>query len=122
MYLHLRVRLGAFLLMCGSFQGLAHGEGVENADWLSYGGNEQGHKFSSLTQINRGNVANLEVAWVQHHGDMQRGGHRMIGYETTPLCIEGILYFTTPFGRVVAVDGRTAAALGDAPIAFSLPD
>lgn len=77
------------------------------ADWLAYGGNEQGHKFSPLTQINRDNVSNLEVAWTHHHGDMERSGYRMIGYETTPIAWDGRLYFTTPFGRVHCVDGAT---------------
>ncbi|MFP6584246.1 MAG: PQQ-binding-like beta-propeller repeat protein, partial [Candidatus Hydrogenedentota bacterium] len=84
---------------------------AENVEWLSYGGNEQGHKYSSLDQINRDNVSKLEVAWTHNHGDMVRGGHRMIGYETTPLAFEKKLYFTTPFGRVIAVDAETGKEL-----------
>jgi quinoprotein glucose dehydrogenase len=80
-------------------------------DWLSYGANEQGDKFSTLTQITKDNVKDLEVAWVHNHGDMERGGHRMIGYETTPLAWNGILFFTTPFGQVHAVDGATGKDL-----------
>lgn len=57
MNMELRGCQGALLLACGFFQTLAHGQAAENADWLSYGGNEQGHKYSSLTQIRRDNVA-----------------------------------------------------------------
>lgn len=80
-------------------------------DWPAYGGNEQGHKYSTLTQINRENVARLEVAWVHHHGDMERDGVKMIAYETTPISFEGRLYITTPFGRVIALDAASGREL-----------
>jgi len=80
-------------------------------DWLSYGGNEQGDKYSTLTDITKENVADLEVAWVHNHGDIERDGKKMIAYETTPLAWNGILYFTTPFGQVHAVDGATGKDL-----------
>ncbi len=80
-------------------------------DWLAYGANEHGHKYSALAQINRDNVADLTVAWTHHHGDMERAGSKMIAYETTPLARDGVLYFTTPFGRVHAIDGATGRDL-----------
>ncbi|MFP6596196.1 MAG: serine hydrolase, partial [Candidatus Hydrogenedentota bacterium] len=82
-----------------------------DVDWLAYGGNEQGHKYSSLDQINRENVSNLEVVWTHNHGDIERDDFKMIAYETTPLSFEGKLYFTTPFGRVHCIDGKTGKDL-----------
>ncbi len=82
-----------------------------SGNWRSYGANEQGHKYSPLSQINRENVRDLRVAWTHHHADMARADTNMIAYETTPLALGGRLYFTTPFGRVHAVDGATGEDL-----------
>jgi quinoprotein glucose dehydrogenase len=79
----------------------------KDVEWLAYSANEQGHRYSPLKQVNRDNVADLEVAWTHNHGDMKRGGFKMIAYETTPLAFEKRLYFTTPFGRVHCVDAAT---------------
>jgi glucose dehydrogenase len=38
------------------------------SDWGYYGGDAFGQRFSSLDQINRGNVARLTVAWSYHTG------------------------------------------------------
>jgi quinoprotein glucose dehydrogenase len=62
-----------------------------------------------LAQINRENVSRLKVAWVFHTGDISDGrGHRKrSGFETTPILVDGTLYLTTPFNRVIALDPET---------------
>jgi quinoprotein glucose dehydrogenase len=66
-------------------------------------------RFSPLTQINRGNVATLKVAWTFHTGDVSElGGRRKrSGFETTPLLVDGTLYLSTAFNRVIALDPAT---------------
>jgi quinoprotein glucose dehydrogenase len=66
-------------------------------------------RFSPLTQINRENVAQLKVAWIFHTGDISDGksGHKRSGFETTPILVDGTLYLTTPFNRVIALDPET---------------
>ncbi len=66
-----------------------------------------------LTQINRENVANLKVAWVFHTGDISDGtdGKKRSGMETTPILVDGILYLTTGFNRVFAVNPETGKQL-----------
>jgi quinoprotein glucose dehydrogenase len=66
-------------------------------------------RFSPLTQIDRTNVARLDVAWTVHTGDIAEGrsGTPRSGFETTPIVVDGILYFTTPFNRVIALDPET---------------
>jgi len=66
--------------------------------WPSYNGDYSGRRFSTLSQINRDNVASLTLAWAfQAH---QRA------LKSTPLEVGGILYFTIP-NHVWAVDART---------------
>jgi quinoprotein glucose dehydrogenase len=66
-------------------------------------------RYSPAMQINRDNVSKLKVAWVFHTGDMSDGsqGRKRSGFETTPILVDGTLYLTTPFNRVIALDPET---------------
>jgi len=48
----------------------------------------------------------LKVAWTFHTGDVSdgQGRRKRSGFETTPLLVDGTLYLTTPFNRVIALD------------------
>lgn len=74
--------------------------------WAYYGHDAGGTRFSSLTQINRKNVASLKVAWTFHTGDISdgTGGRRRSGLETTPILVDRTLYLTSSFNRVFALD------------------
>ncbi len=63
-------------------------------------------RHSSLSQINQENVSRLKVAWVYHTGDISDGrdGRKRSSFETTPILVDGKLYLTTPFNRVIALD------------------
>lgn len=62
-----------------------------------------------MTQINRENVVKLKVAWVFHTGDISDGrdARPRSGFETTPIVVDGTLFLTTPFNRVIALDPET---------------
>jgi quinoprotein glucose dehydrogenase len=77
--------------------------------WSCYGHDSGGSRFSPLKSINRENVSRLKVAWVFHTGDISDGSgrRRRSGFETTPILVEGTLYLTTPFNRVIALDPET---------------
>ena len=79
--------------------------------WPYYGHDAGGARFSPLTQISRDNVANLRVAWTFHTGEISdgHGGRKRSGFETTPLVVDGTLYLTTPFNRIIALDPETGA-------------
>jgi quinoprotein glucose dehydrogenase len=87
--------------------------GATKSDWPYYGHDAGGTRYSPLTQINRENVTNLKVAWVFHTGDISDGSGRpkRSGLETTPILVDGILYLTTPFNRVFAVNPETGKQL-----------
>ncbi|MEJ2531135.1 MAG: pyrroloquinoline quinone-dependent dehydrogenase [Halioglobus sp.] len=83
------------------------------AGWLYYGGDQGGRHFSPATQINRDNVADLEVAWVHRSGDVATYGEEMAQTSTqsTPILLppaagESLVY-CTPFNRVIALDPAT---------------
>jgi quinoprotein glucose dehydrogenase len=70
-----------------------------------------GSRFSPLTQINRENVHKLKVASIYHTGDVSDGSKhpRKSAFETTPILVDGTLYFSTAFNRVIALDPETGA-------------
>jgi quinoprotein glucose dehydrogenase len=80
-----------------------------NGDWPNYGNDPGGMRYSALTQINRDTVSKLKTAWVFHTGDIADGkdGRKRSAFETTPILVDGTLYLTTPFNRVIALDPAT---------------
>ena len=75
-------------------------------DWPAYGHDAAGTRHSPAAQITRENVSQLEVAWTYRTGDYGVGDGAA-RFETTPLFVDGTLYLTTPFGRVIALDPDT---------------
>ncbi len=82
-------------------------------EWPSYGRDPGGTRFSPLTQITPENVRRLRPVWTFHTGDISDGKHGgpRSGFETTPLLIDGRLFLTTPYNRVIALDPATGAQL-----------
>jgi quinoprotein glucose dehydrogenase len=79
-----------------------------DGDWPYYGRDAGGQRFSPLTQIDRSNVAGLQVAWTFRTGDAyQPKQARATAFEATPLYVDGVLYLATPLGRVIALDPVT---------------
>lgn len=72
----------------------------EPQNWLTYSGEYNGHRFSTLDQINRNNAGSLVAKWVYQTGATGK-------FETTPLVVDGVLYGTAPDNRVYALDART---------------
>src|SRR5207245_7924196 len=86
---------------------------VSAQEWRFYGGDPGGTRSSPLKQINRQNVKNLKRAWTYHMGEVDRGGnetdrHHIELFEFPQIVIYGMLYFSTPSNRVIALD----AAIG----------
>ena len=85
-------------------------------NWTSYNGDYTGRRYSSLRDINSGNVAHLQAAWVFHPGNSER-------LEVTPVVIHGIMYVTSA-NDAFALDARTGRALWhyDRPVSSGLLD
>lgn len=73
-------------------------------DWPSYGRTYSEQRYSALDQINRGNVGQLKLAWYQDL-DTNRG------QEATPLVINGVMFVTTNWSKVRAIDAATGRLL-----------
>jgi len=91
---------------------LALSPAVSAQEWQSYGGDGGGTRSSPLKQINRQNVGKLRRAWTYHMGELDRennetGRHHVVPFESTPIVIDGALYFSTPSNRVIALDAET---------------
>ncbi len=81
------------------------------AEWPAYGGDAGGLRYSPLTQVNRENVDDLELAWVYHHGDVSDGtqGMTRTSFNATPIVVDGTMFFCTGVNRVIALDPETGA-------------
>jgi quinoprotein glucose dehydrogenase len=71
--------------------------------WTQFGGGEENIHYSTLSQITRDNVHQLQVAWQFDSGDEFDGSE----IQCNPIVVDGLLYATTPKLRVVALDAAT---------------
>ncbi|MDE0623714.1 MAG: PQQ-binding-like beta-propeller repeat protein [Bryobacterales bacterium] len=71
--------------------------------WEAFGGGADQIQYSRLDQIHPGNVSQLEVAWTYETGDEFRGSE----IQCNPIVIDGLLYGSSPNGRVFALDAAT---------------
>jgi quinoprotein glucose dehydrogenase len=75
-------------------------------DWPTYGHDYGDSRYSSLAQITPGNVSTLKPAWTfnMRPPDASRG---FASSEDTPIVVKGVMYISTPYGRVMALDAVT---------------
>ena len=81
-----------------------------NRDWPTVGNDPGAQRYSPLTDINPRNVKRLRMAWVYHTGDMRDQVSRSVGWECTPIFVDGRLYGITPYSKVFALDPDTGKA------------
>ena len=84
--------------------GQANAQGV---DWPGVGNDPGCMRYSPLDQIHRGNVDRLRPAWIYHTGELEGRPGKTI--ECTPIVVEGVMYLTTGYLRVVALDAEAGA-------------
>jgi quinoprotein glucose dehydrogenase len=88
-----------------AFAPCAFGQSNRNVDWPRVGNDPGCMRYSELEQINRRNVAQLKPVWIYHTGELKGRTGKTI--ECTPIVIEGVMYVTTGYLRVVALDAAT---------------
>jgi quinohemoprotein ethanol dehydrogenase len=76
----------------------------EPQSWLTHGGSYLEQRYSALDQINVDTVSRLKPAW-HFELDTTRG------QEATPIVVDGVLYTTTAWSKVYALDARTGRQL-----------
>ena len=92
---------------------LASAQPDANSQWPHYGNDAGGARYSPAAQIDRSNVAQLQLAWTFRTRAL---GHsapldRKAAFEATPILVEGKLFLSTPYNHVIALDPRTGARL-----------
>ena len=97
----------------GAVRGVRLQPDLRPMEWPFYGGDQAGTKFSPLADVNTANVAKLTAAWEWTNGEkaLENFGTRPGNFQTTPLMIDNVLYLSTPYNRVVALNPETGAQL-----------
>jgi len=72
----------------------------EPENWLSHGRTYNEQRFSPLKAINDKNVNQVALAWY-YSLDTRRG------QEATPLVVDGVMYFTTAWSKVISLDAAS---------------
>ena len=76
----------------------------EPGAWLAHGRTYSEQRFSPLTDINRDTVRELGLAWYLDLGTRRT-------QEATPIVVDGVMYFTSVWSRVYAVDAASGEVL-----------
>lgn len=92
-----RLGLAALLILSACDRPIAETSLVVGEDWPAIGGSSLEQHYTRLTDINRTNVSQLGLAWSLDL-DTTRG------QEATPVLVDGTLYTTTAWSKVIAVD------------------
>ena len=81
--------------------------------WPFYAGDAGATHYSALADINRGTVGRLTHAWRWRPGEskLDAFGTQPGTFQATPLMIDDVLYLSTPYNRVVALDARRGIEL-----------
>src|ERR1700741_1781156 len=85
--------------------------GPPDIEWRHWGADAAQTKYSAAADITPSNVKDLQLAWTWRTIDRASLDHdvRPGGFETTPLMIDNLLYATTSFHRIVALDPETGS-------------
>lgn len=110
-------RWSAFAVLCVAMSAASQASGPADVDdakiianartgqqWPSNGLDYAGTRFSRLAKIDARNVGKLGLAWSYDLASAR-------GVEATPIVVGGVMYVTTPWSIVHAVDARTGKAL-----------
>jgi alcohol dehydrogenase (cytochrome c) len=76
----------------------------EPGNWLMTRGSYKGWSYSALDQINSSNVKNLVPVWSFSTGVDS-------GHESPPIVNNGVMFVTTPYSQVIALDAATGDLL-----------
>jgi PQQ-dependent dehydrogenase (methanol/ethanol family) len=74
---------------------------ADSKNWAMQAGDMYNQRYSHLSQINKGNVGKMQVAWTFSTGVLR-------GHEGSPLVVDGMMYVHTPFpNKIFALDVDT---------------
>jgi alcohol dehydrogenase (cytochrome c) len=74
------------------------------SQWLHYGGGYRNFRYSPVTTLTPESVKRLHVAWSAPTGTTGQ-------FSTSPIVYGGVMYFTTSYNRIMALDAKTGEFL-----------
>ena len=75
-----------------------------DGNWTVYGGDLSNTRYVANDQINADNVEDLHLKWMFQTGVLG-------SFETTPIVEDGVMYITTPYNHVFAIDASNGEQL-----------
>ena len=100
--------LGLAVLVSTALLGAQRSPQPQMVEWRAYGSQAAHTKYSASTQITPANVERLAPAWVWRTEERPlANGARAGSFQVTPLMIDNVLYLSTPFNRLVALDAES---------------
>ena len=99
-----------FLLL---FPAIVMSQSAPDAAWPTYGNDAGGTRYSPAKQIDRGNVAQLQVAWTYRTGALPYDEEldKKAAFEATPILIDGKLFLSTPYDHVMALEATSGVKI-----------
>jgi quinoprotein glucose dehydrogenase len=88
-------------------------QSASDTGWPNYGNDAGGGRYSPARQIDRSNVAQLQLAWTYRTGANQQETaliHKA-AFEATPILIEDKLFLSTPYNHVIALNPQSGVKL-----------
>ena len=86
-------------------------QGTSSGMWPNYAGNLSSSKYAPHNQINADNIDQLEIAWRWRSPDNDLTAYQNSVFEPTPIMIDGVLYTSTSFSQVAAINAGTGESL-----------
>ena len=108
------------LAPCASAASAPPQEVGERVEWPHWGGDQGSQHYSPLAQVHRGNVSRLRPAWEWDTAEVPLAGPRLpvpdnpvrpASFENTPIVTGGVMYVSTSYNRVAALDPDTGEVL-----------
>ena len=83
------------------------------AEWPFVGSDQEHTKYSAAAEITAANAGDLEIVWEWKPNEtpLQEYGTRPGPFQATPVMMGDVLYLSTMYTRVVALDAETGAVL-----------
>jgi quinoprotein glucose dehydrogenase len=100
------VRWTCILSLLVLLPSLVTAQTVPDTGWATYGKDPGGTRYSPVRQIDRGNVAQLKVAWTYRTGALpyDEDLDKKAAFEATPILVDGKLFLSTPYDHVIALN------------------
>jgi alcohol dehydrogenase (cytochrome c) len=86
----------------------------ESQNWLTYSGDFNGQRHSTLTSITPANVKELQLEWVLQTMSPAEATQK---YEASPLVVDGVMYTVQPPNVIVALDATSGRVFWTYPYA-----